>query len=225
MKDAQGTPEKPDRRRQRAGFLLLSALLCSAASIVIAHFYVQRSSDGLVYDSVDQIPKSRVGLLLGCAKTLRGGQGNLFFLFRIQAAAELYHAGKVDHLLVSGSNPTHDYDEATDMMDALIRLGVPKDRICRDYAGFRTFDSIVRAQKIFGLKECVIISQEFHVKRALCIAKHIGLDCHGYSATDVALPHSFKTLAREKLARVKLLLDLFVLPTKPKFLGDPITIG
>jgi SanA protein len=227
VSDATDKHKKPrvGRLRKRLALTLLLMFLGSGAAIVLAHDYVQRHSAGLVYDDIAAIPQSRVGLVLGCAKTLSNGQGNLFFLFRMQAAAELYHAGKVKYLLVSGSNPTISYDESTDMMNALIRLGVPEDRIYRDYAGFRTFDSMVRAQKVFGLNECVVISQEFHIKRALCIANSIGLDCHAYSATGVALPHGFKTLAREKLARVKLLLDLFVLPTKPKFLGEPITIG
>jgi SanA protein len=223
MSDAIDKPRKLLRKRVALSLLLM--ILGSIAAIIVAHFYVQRVSTGKVYGDLASVPQARVGVVLGCAKTLRSGGGNMFFLFRVQAAAELFHAGKVEYLLVSGSNPTLDYDEATDMMTALIRLGVPAERIYRDYAGFRTFDSVVRAKKVFGLSKFIIISQEFHVKRAICIAARIGLDCHAYTAADVGLPHSFKTLVREKLARVKLLLDLYLLPTKPKFLGEPITIG
>jgi SanA protein len=211
--------------RQRLACGMFLALVACTLAILVAHEYVQRRTEGRVSGEATSIPEARVGLVLGCAKTLSNGSGNLFFLHRMSAAADLYHAGKVQYLLVSGANPTHEYDEATDMMNALIRLGVPAERITRDYAGFRTFDSMVRAQKVFGLESCVVISQEFHVKRAICIADHIGLECHGYSAADVTLAHSFRTLARERLARVKLLLDLYLLPTKPKFLGEPITIG
>ena len=210
---------------RRLAWLGFFSLCASGGAIWIAQEYVERRTEGRVFSKPDRAPKARVGLVLGCAKTLPNGTGNLFYLHRMSAAADLFHAGKVEYLLVSGSNPTHDYDEATDMMESLIKLGVPAERITRDYAGFRTFDSMVRAQKVFQLDECVVISQEFHVQRAMCIADRIGLKCHGYQADEVALICGFKTMAREKLARVKLLLDLYILPTKPKFLGDPITIG
>lgn len=194
------------------------------AAVFGAQLYVDRKSKDLVFHEPGQVPHTRAGLVLGCSQYLSDGRRNLFFQHRINAAADLYHAGRVDLLLVSGSHPVKDYDEPTDMMNALIDRGVPRDKIHRDFAGFRTLDSIVRARRVFGLEEVTIISQEFHVRRALCIARKEGMDGVGFAARDVAFPHGTKTLIREKLARVKLVMDLYLLRKQPKFLGDPVSL-
>ena len=86
---------------------------------------------------------------MGCARYLANGRQNLYFRYRIEAAAELFHTDKVRHILVSGDNSIDTYDESTDMMEALVEKGVPADRIVRDYAGFSTLDSVVRAKAVF----------------------------------------------------------------------------
>ena len=163
--------------------------------------------------------------MLGCVSRLADGRRNLFFTYRVQAAAELFHAGKVRFLIVSGDNHIRTYDEATDMKDELVRLGVPAERIQCDYAGFRTFDSVVRAKAVFGETELTVISQQFHNERAIFIAQHSGLDLIGFNARDVGTYHGFLTRCREQLARVRTVLDVYVLPTRPHFLGPKIQIG
>ena len=178
-----------------------------------------------MFRSLDQVPTREVGLVLGTSKETRRGHPNLHFQQRIQAAAALYHSGKVRHLLVSGDNHIASYNEPGDMRAALVASGVPTDAITCDYAGFRTLDSVVRARKVFGLSQCTIISEEFHCPRALWIAQENGLDAIAFPAPDVALKSwSLRAEAREQLARSWCALDLYVLHRSPKFLGktEPI---
>ena len=100
------------------------------------------------YSDSAAIPKRRVGLVLGCSRLLPDGRRNAFFDNRIEAATELIRASKIDYLVVSGDNDTRGYDEPTDIKDSLVQAGVPAARIYRDYAGFRTLDSIVRVREI-----------------------------------------------------------------------------
>ena len=110
------------------------------------------------------------------------------------------------------------------MKNALIELGVPEERIHCDYAGFNTFDSVIRAKKIFGLKKLTIVSQNFHNKRAIFIARSNGIDAIGFDADEVNRFHSFKTKFREHFAKVKTVLDV-MRNRKPHFLGEPIEIS
>ncbi|WP_309386730.1 SanA/YdcF family protein [Cerasicoccus frondis] len=186
---------------------------------------IKQAAEGRVASDLDAVPTSQVGLVLGTSPELSNGRPNLFFEHRMDAAAELYHAGKVEYLLVSGANPTPTYDESTAMKLALIKRGVPGERIVRDYAGFRTLDSVVRAQAIFSCKSVVIVSQQFHIERALYIAQENGFSATGYAARDVSFTTGLKTHLREELARVKAVLDLHVLNTEPKYLGKKIYLA
>lgn len=188
-----------------------------------ADFYVQKSTTASLYKDVNTIPKNKVGLLLGTVKRVKSGRLNLYYQYRIQAAVELFNAGKIEFILVSGDNSRKGYDEPTDMKDDLILKGIPADKIVLDYAGFRTLDSIVRSKAIFGQDKLTIISQPFHNERAIFIAQHKGIDAIGFSAQDVSGRYGLKVMLREKLARVKVLLDL-LFGVGPKFLGEPISI-
>ncbi len=163
--------------------------------------------------------------LFEASKTLANAQPNLFFYFRIEAAAGLFRAGRVNYLIVSGDNSREGYDEPTDMRDALMAAGVPAERIYRDYAGFRTLDSVIRAREIFGQDSITIVSQRFHNERAIFIARAHGIDAVGYNAVNMPQYRGLKTKAREWLARTRTVLDVWVLGTKPKFLGPPVELG
>ena len=163
--------------------------------------------------------------MLGTSKYNRSGNPNQFFRYRIDAAVKLYFNRKVKYLLVSGDNRTLYYNEPRDMRRALLARGVPDSVIILDYAGIRTFDSVIRCNKVFGQSSFTIISQEFHLERALFIAQHFGLNVIGFEAQAVDENRSVSTVIREYFARFKAVLDVFVLGTKPHFLGDPILIG
>lgn len=191
--------------------------------LVVPNYLVNQKTANLLYDDLEKVPRQRVGLVLGTARYTKNGLPNLYFKNRIKAATELYQARKVDFLIVSGDNSRQDYDEPTAMQIALVEEGVPKEKIFLDYAGFRTNDSVIRAQKIFGQNQLVIISQKFHNQRALYIAKHYNIEAIGYNAVDVYSPVAIKVALREKLARSKLLLDLLV-NRQPKYLGPAVEI-
>ena len=183
---------------------------------VFSNLWVAFSYNDLLYSDIDNVPSKEFALVLGTSKAGRGGT-NLYFKYRMEAAAELYHAKKVKKIIVSGDNHIKSYDEPTDMENYLLSLGVPNSAIIKDYAGFRTLDSVIRAQKVFNAQSLIIISQEFHNKRALCIAKHNNLDAIAYNAKDVKRRlGSFHW--RELLARPLMVLDIFLFNTQPKFL-------
>jgi SanA protein len=140
------------------------------------------------------------------------------------AAAELYRAGKVRHLLLSGDNRTADYDEPTTMRDALVKLGVPERAMTLDYAGFRTLDSFARAKAVFGVDRLTLVTDDFHCPRAVLLARHFGIDAVAYQSKPVRWQWSKKTRLREVGAQLKALLDLYVLRTKPRFLGPRIEL-
>jgi SanA protein len=125
---------------------------------------------------------------------------------------------------VSGDNRKRDYNEPAVMRVALTSQGVPRERIVEDYAGLRTFDSVVRAKEIFGTTELVFISQRFQNERAIYIAKANGIDAIGFNAQDVPVSGGYKTKLREVAARVLMWLDVNALGTRPKVLGDRVAL-
>lgn len=200
-------------------YLCIFALMGMLGFIAFTNYAATRAGKGILFDDVNDVPEKRAGLVFGCSKKL-GERDNLYFKYRIQAAAELWHAGKVEFLIVSGDNREKYYNEPVDMRNALIEAGVPKDKIVYDFAGLRTLDSVVRAKKIFGLDELVLVSQKFQNERAAYIAKAHGMDVVGYNARDVEGYAARKTEDREVLARVKMWLDVNITNKQPRHLGD-----
>jgi SanA protein len=200
-----------------------------AIGILLVVFYantvISHQARPLLYTSAGEVPYNEVGLLLGTSKYTPGGRVNLYFEYRIRAALELYEAGRIDYIIASGDNSHRSYNEPVSMKEELVSRGVDAERIYLDYAGFRTLDSVVRTGRVFGRREFTIISQGFHAERALYIARHQGLDAVAYGARDVGGPAGLGTSVREYFARVKALLDVHVLGSEPKFLGEPIRIG
>lgn len=167
---------------------------------------------GLIQTDVRGVPVTPVALVLGTKP------GNSYFNDRIEAAVRLYKAGCVRHFLVSGDNSTSDYDEPTAMRDALVKHGVPAQAITCDFAGRRTLDSVARAKQVFGQKEVVIVSQEWHLHRALYLAEHFGLKATGYAAQERASEASqMRVGAREWVGRLRAWLDVNVLDSQPSF--------
>ena len=204
--------------------LALLGTILLAAFLFFCQWLVLRAGAGRLYTRVEDVPPTDVAVVLGAGEHLAGGSVNPFFKYRIAAASALYKAGKVRHLLVTGDNHTRGYDEPAMMKAALLREGIPEKAVSVDDAGFRTLDSIVRAGKVFGLRRYVIVSQRFHNQRALLIAGHYGMDVAGFCAADVGFRYSPWTHVREVLARVRVVLDLYVLHTRPKFLGPVIRL-
>ncbi len=193
--------------------------------ILFCNHQVEKNAIGKTYNDLNEIPFNKVGLLLGTCKTMKDHTTiNPFWKFRLQAAFELWKAGKINRILISGDNGWYGYNEPQDFQDAFIALGVPDSVLVFDFAGFRTHDSVIRCKKVFGQNSVTVISQKFHNERALFIAQKYGLKAVGYNAKDVGFRDNFYTSVREKLARVKLFLDVYLFNTQPHFLGKKITI-
>ena len=205
---------------------LLIMLLLGIASIYGLDRYINYTTQSAIYTEVKKVPHKKAALLLGTAKYVARGKKNYFYVYRIRAAVALWKAGKVDAIVVSGDNASKYYNETVRMQQDLIKSGVPKKYIALDYAGFRTLDSVVRAEALFDLKEYIIISQKFHLERALFIAKAKGQDVIGFAAKDIPGTKAARRMMwREYLARVKAFLDVNILNTKPTFLGDKVKVN
>lgn len=191
--------------------LLLSALVCVLAlgAMIWADWRIRSFSQPFISDNMANLPPQKVALLLGTTPRLADGRNNLYFDYRMDATAELFHQGKIRHILVSGDHRKKGYNEPEAMMLALQARGVPADKMTADYAGLRTLDSVLRARDIFGQTSYIIVSQKFHNERAIYLARAHGMEAYGYNARDVAKYAGIKTKAREYLARVKMFIDLW----------------
>lgn len=220
--DLNGRPRARLAGRARSATLarfVLTGVGLVLVAMFAANAWVVSATRDLVYDDLDRLPVHDVGVVLGTSPYTRYGNQNLLFTHRMMAAAELYAAGRVRHLLVSGANPDRTYNEPRKMYQALRRLGVPDSAITLDFAGFRTLDSIVRAREIFGANSYIVVSQRFHDYRALFIARYYGIQAVAYTRPEEDRRQPLRTEAREYFARVKAVIDLFVLSTAPRFLG------
>lgn len=209
--------------RWAAGLVGIACLLAFACELWIASV----ASAGC-FDRVADVPHASAALVLGCSESLPNGNDNPYFGPRIDTAAELFHAGRVAHVIVSGDNHSVTYDEPTAMKAALVERGVPADRVHCDHAGFRTLDSVVRAELVFGQKRFVVVSQRFHAERAVFLARSRGLEAFGFCAPGIAGGVGgvgLRLRLREVAARCMAVLDAHVLGTQPKFLGEPVVLG
>lgn len=164
---------------------------------------------------IEDIEKPMAVLVLGTNKNLSNKPGrNVYFTQRMDAAAELYHQGKTKKIYVSGDNGRDDYNEPLDMKRALIERGVPESVIELDYAGFRTLDSVMRLNYHFGEREALIVSQQFQLQRALVLARYYEIDPLGYPSEGSM---TFAMLLRETLAKPRVIMDIFLFNTQPRF--------
>ena len=209
---------------KRLIYIFLSLIAILAIGVIFCNRAVIKTAEDKMYDDVLVIPYNRVGVLLGTSPKGRSGKPNVFYIRRVEACVALYKAGKIDRILVSGDNSRTTYDEPTCIKEDLIAAGVPDSVIYLDYAGFRTYDSMVRAKEVFGLSSFTIISQPFHNERALYIATRKGLDVLAFNALDVQLRRwQIRMTVREWLARTKAVMDVYTCK-QPHFLGELITI-
>lgn len=188
-----------------------------------ANWVIPSNAENKLFNRVSECPEAPVALVLGTSRHTKNGNENRYFNYRIDAAVKLFRAGKIKHILVSGDNSQKNYDEPTDMKNALIAAGIPSSKITLDYAGFRTLDSMERALKVFGQKKVIVVSQQFHNERAIYLGEHFGMTVYGFNALDVQKNYSFKTKLREKFARMKVFWDI-AFGIDSKFLGKPVKI-
>lgn len=205
-------------------YLKASASLFFLGIMVIigCNVWVSNETAPYIFTDSDRLAFRPTGLVLGTSKRVRDGNENMFFRYRIEAAARLYQQKKVQHLILSGDNSSRYYNEPADMKNALLQLGVPESAMTLDYAGQNTLQSVVRCHQLYHQDSVVVISQEFQGARAVFIARHYRFPFVAYAAQDVPWRSSVKTRLREYLARPKAILDIYVLQREESIFNEDI---
>ena len=198
---------KTKKTPKRALWVIIAIMIAGLAVVAGCELAVYSASKGRVYSDVEEIPHREVGLLLGTNPKGRRGGANMFYNYRIDAAVALYEAGKVDRILISGAKKGSGYDEPQAMREALVVRGVPDSILILDGQGFHTIESIVRAKEVYEVDSVTVISQEFHNRRSLYMAKHNGLDAIAYNAANTTIVRwRVIMFLRERASRVKAVL-------------------
>ena len=210
--------------------LILHVLLRVAAVVLMAGalaWYAERRLDRAAeaksFSDVGKVPAVDVALVLGTAPIGPEGGPNRYFVYRLDAAAALYKAGKARYFIVSGTRDSR-YDEPTAMRAGLIERGVPAEAIYRDFGGDRTLESIARARRVYDQTRLIIVSQRFHLARALFLALHEGIDARGFEARDVDAPYSIFTELRRYPSAMRAYWDVWN-GMRTEEAGRPIRIG
>ncbi|MBE7699414.1 YdcF family protein [Oerskovia sp. Sa1BUA8] len=201
------------RRRARAGRggrrrTLLVGAVALVLVLVAPLAWVQVGGRLRVHPGVEDVPARPVALVLG-AGLRPDGTPSTYLTRRLDAARELYERGTVEVILVSGDNSREDYDEPTAMLDWLVAHGVPAERVVRDFAGFDTHDTCVRARQVFGVTDAVVLTQDYHLPRALFSCAQAGIDAVGVgvSAQSVEPAKAVTYRVREVPASLKAAWD------------------
>jgi len=208
-------PSPADRRRHLKN---IAAIVSLAGSILLLLFilacniWIISATQREVFSDIRSLPVNRDGLVLATGKRIEKGRVNQHFVRRVDAAAALYRAGKVQRLILSGDKA---HDEPMELKRALLDRGLPESALVLDNYGLRTLDSVVRARDVFHCGNLTIISERFHDFRALFLSRYYGINAVAYAPPDLPLRWMIKSTLRESLARVKAVLDLYILKTKP----------
>lgn len=183
-----------------AGLVVSGVIIAGTA--VWAQYLVGSAGRGRLYDDLEAVPTREIGLVLGTSRLARSGRPNQFFRARMEAAAALYHGGKIRKLILSGNGVESDYNEPEDMRRALVHRGIPAEVLLLDPAGVRTIDSVLRARTVFSARAFTVISQRFHNERALFLCRAYGIDAIAFNADAVRKVSGHRAELREVLARL-----------------------
>ena len=179
---------------------------------------------GPVYERASEVPRRSVAIVPG-ARVHADDTPYPALADRLEAALALYQAGRVDRILVSGDHHREGYDEVNGMQRWLLERGVSAEDVFLDHAGLRTLDTMERAARVFQVRDAVICTQRYHLGRSLFLARAAGIDAVGLVADRRIYPKARRDAMREALARGGAFVDVVVLGTEPRFLGEPIPIS
>jgi vancomycin permeability regulator SanA len=196
---------------------LLAFSLVAFLAVYIINLQVQSYADGKLQTSITEIPSEeppRVAIVFGAGVRSDGSPKDALY-DRIVTAVELYRSGRVRKLLMSGDNPTHQYDEPTAMKQTAMELGVPEADIVPDFAGRRTYDTCYRAKEIFEVQKAILVTQEFHQARALYLCQNLGIDSIGITANRRTYLGENYWAFREFFSRSSAWLEMNFLPFEP----------
>jgi vancomycin permeability regulator SanA len=201
-------PSRLSRWTRRSALVLLGLGLSGLAVIGASVAFVRATAAGHLYSEAD-VPAAPVALVLGAAVN-PDGTPSAFLAGRLDLAQRLYAAGKVQAILVSGDNLAPEYNEPDAMRRYLLNAGVPAEKVVADYAGFDTYDSCARAQRIFNVSQLIVVTQDYHLPRAVATCRRLGLSASGVGdETARQYTRSWRTGAvRDQVACVKTVIDL-----------------
>ena len=202
-------------------YLILLGFLGLLLTTYLA-YHINKETEAYIYDRVEELPSTYTALVLG-ASVRRNGELSTMLRDRVESALLLYNKGKIKRFLVSGDNRTTNYNEPVAMKKYLLERGVPEEDIFMDFAGFDTYDSVYRASYIFEVDSAIVVSQRFHLPRAVYIARSMGLNFYGYNGDRREYELESRNRFREVAANVKAWIELLI-DKEPHFKGDKIPI-
>lgn len=203
--------------------IVLIGSVVGVLSIGLINYHVTSFANKYI-TSIENVPKSDAALVLG-ALVYKSGNVSPILSDRLDIGMEIYNNDKAQKLLLTGDHGRKDYDEVNAMKRYAMNNGVSEVDIFMDHAGFSTYESLYRARDVFGAKKIVIVTQKYHLARAVYIARKLGIDAYGVSSDKHFYPKIKQYKMRESIARCKDYLLVNILKTKPKYLGDPIDIS
>lgn len=195
--------------------------LLIVASVLVLNLLVVSSAKKRTFNNLDDLTNADVVIILG-AGVYQNGKLTPILKDRVDAAMLIYKDGLAPKILVSGDNGQQDYNEVIPIWEYLVAAGIPQEDIFLDYAGFDTYDSMYRASAVFEVDSAIVVTQSFHLPRAIFIANALGIDIQGFSP--VKDKGTFYNSFRELAARVKAVMDL-VTQSSPTYLGERIPIS
>ncbi|MFH6996086.1 vancomycin high temperature exclusion protein [Flavobacterium sp. FlaQc-48] len=202
--------------------IALYLAIIGLVAIVSVNYYVKSSTKKHIYYSIKKFPKNDVGIIFGAG--INGDQPSKYLKDRLDAGISLYKANRINKILLSGDNGRDEYDELTVMKTYCFNHGVDTTKIFIDYAGFDTYSTMYRAKHIFKIKKATLISQEYHLNRAIYIGQKLGIKSVGYSANSGEYRGYKYVTFREYISVFKALFDV-LRNREPRFLGNPIDIN
>ncbi len=189
--------------------VIAALFLLSQAVFISIYRHVRGEAGKFIVEEIEAVPSAATCIVLGAAVYEDGRISDVLY-DRLMKALDLYRAGKVKKILLSGDHSTFEYNEVSQMRDFIVRRGVPFGALLLDHGGFNTYSSMVRARKVFHADDCIVVTQRFHLHRALYIARRAGLRAWGYPADRRRYLYRRRYAVREYLAGVKAFLDLMV---------------
>lgn len=214
-------------RRRRVLFWSLIAVgiivVLTALAVLVPNLIITRSAHGYIVQSPEDAPHAQCAIVLG-AHVYQDGTPSPMLADRLETGVKLYKLGKVDKLLLSGDHGQTTYDEVNVMLDYVLARGVPEEDVFTDHAGFDTYDTMYRARDVFQVETAIIVTQDFHLSRAVYTARTLGLEATGVVADIQPYGSETRAATREVLARMKAILQLHITQPEPKYLGPVIPI-
>lgn len=193
----------------------------SLGFVAMVYFYVKSTTKAFIYISAKEIPKHEVGIIFGAG--INGDQPSTYLQDRLDAGILLYKTKKIDKILLSGDNGRDEYDELTVMKKYCFDNGVDTTKIFVDYAGFDTYSTMYRAREIFKVDQAILITQEYHLNRAIYLGNQLGVKSIGFSANKMLYGNYSYVRFREFFSIFKSVLDV-KRKREPRFLGTTIDI-